>query len=322
MNVAPAERYDPVDDLWLVTAYFNPAGYRRKRTNYETFRERVVGSGLRLVTIECTFGNRPFMLPPHETVMQVRADHVMWHKERLLNVVLRRLPDECAKVAWIDCDVLFENPAWAVETSRLLDSALIVQPFSVAIRLPKDCETYRDEGDVRPSMAAVLGSDARAALEGDYAAHGDTGMAWAARRSLLGRHGLYDACIIGGGDHLIAHAACGAWTAPCLPRLLGNGQGYGAHFMRWGERFHREVRGSIAAVPGSVLHLWHGEAEHRRYVERHERLHAFSFDPERDLQIGASGCWQWASDKPDLHAWVAEYFRRRREDGGSAEQAS
>jgi len=239
----------------------------------------------------------------------------MWQKERLLNLLLRRLPDHCTKVAWIDCDVLFENPDWAVETSRLLDSAPLVQPFSVAIRLPRDCATYSGVGVVRPSMAAVLDRDRRAALEGDYADHGDTGMAWAARRSLLARHGLYDASIAGGGDHLFAHAASGAWTGPCLARLLGNGDGYRAHFMRWAERFHGDVRASIGVVSGSALHLWHGEPGDRRYVERHRKLHAFSFDPEVDLRTGTGGCWEWASDKPDLHSWVAEYFHRRREDG-------
>jgi hypothetical protein len=319
MNVAPAERYAPADDLWLVTAYFDPAGYRRKRGNYEAFRERAVGSGLRLVTIECAFGDRPFVLPPSDQVVQVRADHVMWQKERLLNLLVQSLPPRCEKVAWVDCDVLFENPDWAAETSRLLDATALVQPFSTSIRLPKDHQAYRDQGVVYPSLAAVFGRDPRAALEGEYAAHGDTGMAWAARRSILDRHGLYDAGIVGGGDHLIAHAACGAWTSPCLRPMLGNGHGYRAHFTRWAERFHRAVGEAIGVVPGAALHLWHGEPEHRRYVERHQKLHAFSFDPERDLRTGAGGCWEWASDKPDLHAWVVHYFHRRREDGDRVE---
>jgi hypothetical protein len=317
MIVAPAERYAPADDLWVVTTYFDAAGYRRKRANYETFRERVTGSGLRLVTIECAFGDRPFVLPPCDGVLQVRADHVMWQKERLLNLLVRRLPAACEKLAWLDCDVLFENPDWAAETSRRLDSTPLVQPFARAIRLPRDGDVYRGEGIVYESLAATLGRDPSAALEGEYATHGDTGLAWAARRDVLDRHGLYEACIVGGGDHLIAHAACGAWASPCLAPMLGNGQGYRAHFTRWAERFHREVHAAIGVVPGAVLHLWHGEPEHRRYVERHAKLRAFSFDPERDLRTGPGGCWEWASDKPELHAWVERYFHRRREDGDS-----
>lgn len=34
------------------------------------------------------------------------------------------------------------------------------------------------------------------------AAHGQPGIAWAARRSLIEKHGLYDPAIIDGGDEL------------------------------------------------------------------------------------------------------------------------
>ena len=44
--------------------YFNPAGYRSKRRNYDVFRERIDAAGIPLVTVECAFGNRPFDLPP------------------------------------------------------------------------------------------------------------------------------------------------------------------------------------------------------------------------------------------------------------------
>ena len=35
----PADLYSPTADLWVVTAYFNPAGFRSKRVNYDLFRE-------------------------------------------------------------------------------------------------------------------------------------------------------------------------------------------------------------------------------------------------------------------------------------------
>jgi hypothetical protein len=101
----------------------------------------------------------------------------------------------------------------------------------------------------------------------------------------------------------------------CLPRIFGSGGGYRSHFRRWAEPFQRAVGGAIGVVDGAVLHLWHGTAEDRGYVDRHQALQRFGFDPGRDLRLGAGGCWEWASDKPELHAWVADYFRRRREDG-------
>jgi hypothetical protein len=311
--IAAPERYAPADDLWIVLVHYNPAGYRRRQSHYETVRDRLRASGLRVVTVECAFGEQPFALAPSDDVIQLRAPHVLWQKERLLNLAVARLPAACAKVAWIDGDVLFDNPDWAADTSRLLDRVALVQPCSTTIRLPRDLQVYAGEGEVRPSMAAVLQRDPHTARTGIYADHGDTGMVWAARRHVLA-DGLYDACIAGGGDHLIAHAAAGAWQSPCLGRILGDG-GYRTHFMRWAERFHRAVGDQIGVVDGTALHLWHGDAEDRRYVDRHHALLAFGFDPRRDLRPGAGGCWEWASDKPELHAWVAHYFRGRREDG-------
>lgn len=312
--VAPAARYAPVDDLWIVTTHYNPAGYARRQRHSERFRAHLHACGLRVLTVECAFGDQPFLLAPAPDVLRVRARDVLWQKERLINLAIASLPPACTKVAWIDSDVLFENPAWAVETSRLLDRVALAQPFASIIRLPRDAEVYTGTGHTMPSMAAVLARDPHAARTATYDRHGDTGMAWAARRELLA-HGLYDACIAGGGDHAMAHAAAGAWEAPCLSRIIGGAGGYRAHFMRWAEPFHRAVGGAIGVVDGSALHLWHGDTADRHYVDRHHALNAFGFDPHHDLRVGAGGCWEWATAKPELHAWMADYFHRRREDG-------
>jgi hypothetical protein len=125
--LAAAEKhlsYEPCDDLWIVTAYFNPCGYRSRRANYAAFSEPIRASGLNLVTIECAFGDDAFNLQPGPDVIQVRGRDVLWQKERLLNIAISRLPARAAKVVWLDCDVLFANASWARETSRLSSSPL------------------------------------------------------------------------------------------------------------------------------------------------------------------------------------------------------
>ncbi len=310
-----AQVYEGVDDVWIVTSYFNPVGYRTRARNYEAFRQRIVASGLNLLTVECVFGDDRFTLPPTPDVLQVRAQHVLWQKERLLNLALPHLPERCTKVAWVDGDVLFENPAWVVETSRLLEDYPVVQPFATAIRLPRDRQEYLGDGDVLPSFGAVYAADPGRVRGGDYDKHGETGLAWAARRTLLAQCGLYDACIIGGGDHVIAHAMCGDWTSVCIDRLIGGDNAHRSHVRRWAAAFYPHVRGAIGYVPGSVLHLWHGERAYRRYSLRHKELDRFGFDPDHDLRVGEAGCWEWARDKPEMHRWAAAYFAERLEDG-------
>jgi hypothetical protein len=239
----------------------------------------------------------------------------MWQKERLLNLALRHLPIHCTKVAWVDCDVLFERPDWAVQTSKLLDTFPVVQPFDRVIRLPRGRVSYQGDGDLWPGFASVYAKHPDLMLAGDFARHGHTGFAWAARRDLLERHGLYDACISGSGDHMMAHAFCGDWSSPCIDRILGAGTAHRAHFTSWCRNLYKDVRARVGVAPGSLLHLWHGDMEHRRYVLRNRELASFDFDPQRDLRVGESGAWEWNSNKPALHEWAVSYYASRKEDG-------
>jgi hypothetical protein len=315
-------RSSALDDFWIVTAYFNPVGYRSRLRNYEVFHEHIRASGLRLITIECVFGDASFELPTSPDIMQVRTRDVMWQKERLLNLAIARLPAACTKVAWVDCDLLFENPGWAAATSRLLDQHAMVQPFEVPIRLLQD-GTKSSMPPWTHSFAAVYArnrsagdsGNRRMIHPGNQGRHDDTGLAWAARRDVLATHGIYDASIAGGADHLIAHAICNDWASPCIDRMLGMNTPHRRHAQRWGERFYAGVRGDISYVEGGVWHLWHGDYSKRDYTERHRALQAWGFDPHADIRIGADGCWEWATPKHDLHRWVAEYFERRDEDG-------
>ena len=316
VDASAATAYDFVDDLWLITPYFNPLGYRTKRQNYELFRRRIDDAALPLLTVECAFGDAAFELAPARDVWQVRAKHVMWQKERLLNLAMSRLPPQCTKVAWLDADVLFENPAWAVETSRALDTDAFVQPFETAVRLPRDAADHPERSEVWRGFAAVWRSDPEALGLGDYDQHGETGFAWAARRDVLAAaRGLYDACIIGGGDHAMAHAVCGDWTSVCIDRLLGIDNAHRDHFSGWAQSIFASARGRIGHATGAALHLWHGERGHRQYSLRHRELVGLAFDPNADLRIGETGCWEWVSEKPALQRWAAEYFTRRQEDG-------
>ena len=75
------------------------------------------------------------------------------------------------------------------------------------------------------------------------------------------------------------------------------------------------VRGRIGALPGRILHLWHGETANRRYVERNRELASFGFDPARDLVRDERGLWKWGRQCRPLAVWAKNYFALRREDG-------
>lgn len=305
-----------MSELWCVTAYFNPGGYLSRLQNFQVFRDALLEQGVRLLTIECAFGASPFMLQQasNDVVLRVRAMDIMWQKERLLNLAISSLPESCSKVVWLDCDIIFEEPSWWKAAEKALDSSVLLQPFDTAIRLPAGHTKYTGQGELHQGFVSTFRAQS-AECTGEAEVHGHPGFAWAARREWLSNSGLYDACIIGGGDLMMAHAFVGQASSPCLTRRLGPGTSHHRHYHAWSGRVVAASGPQVGLVPGRILHLWHGEPANRRYFDRHLDLRSRAFDPKTDLRIGSSGCWEWTHANPELEAWVAGYVTNRREDG-------
>ncbi len=87
--------------------------------------------------------------------------------------------------------------------------------------------------------------------------------------------------------------------------------------LEYGLRLYSDVRSYIGYLPVSVQHLWHGEFNDRRYVEKTTRLRQLKFDPTRDMmQDPATGVLKWTSSaNPELVAYMHEDFKTRKEDG-------
>jgi 8-oxo-dGTP pyrophosphatase MutT (NUDIX family) len=302
-------------DLWVITSYFNPCRYRSKRENFDAFIAGMEEVGANVLTVELAFGDDEFELEPSDSVLQLRGGGVMWQKERLLNVVAAALPESCTKVGWFDGDLVFDDPDWLKKTSEALDEYAVVQPFSTAVRLKRG---NKDDGtgENYESFAAMYVDDPQPAKTGEFFQHGHTGYAWAARRELFEECGLYDACLTGSGDHLMAHAFANAVShSPCMPRMIGTAPRYVAHFNDWAAKVERVVDGKLGVVPGRVLHLWHGDLVDRRYSLLNQQFKTFDFDPDRDLRYDENGLWEWDQASAPMRAWANELFRMRNEDG-------
>jgi hypothetical protein len=313
--VRPAAAYQPVDDLAIVTCYYNPAGYASKLENFSRFRERIVAAGLPLIIVECTFGERPRQLPIEWGAVHVVARHVLWQKERLLNLAVAAVPPAFKKIAWLDADVLFTDPDWARNASRALDDVVVVQLYAQGALLPRERMYLHGSDRPFPGFAAAFAGDPRCLRSTRYIDHGHTGFAWAARRTFLADHGIYDRCLSGSADHVMAHAYCGDWESPCLTRTFGTGSAMLAHFQAWAEGAHAAVRARIGHVPGTILHVWHGDFNDRHYDRRNQELIRLRFDPDRDVRLAGNGCLEWTDRAGRLRQWAADYFRERREDG-------
>ncbi len=306
--------------LWAVTSYFNPSGYKRRLSNYRTFKQHL---RVPLIAVELSFNGR-FELQSGDAdiVEQLIGRDVLWQKERLLNIALRALPRECDAVAWLDCDVIFAIDDWPERARAALEEFAFVQLFSERCNLARDAIVDSSAPPAVDLVAQSLGfkiatgqaqpDDLRIAGAA-WTRGATTGLAWASRRTLLERHGLYDSCILGNGDRVMLCAAMGRldYGANALQMNARQMQ----HYAAWAEPFFADVGGRVGYIDGRAFHLWHGAWQDRKTALRHQGLTRFHFDPFIDIARDGSGCWRWNSDKRNMHEYVKNYFDSRKEDG-------
>lgn len=307
----PRAAAQSVGRVAIMTCLFNPERYVRIQENYRRFAEHMSGFDVDLWTIELAFDDDDFSLRGGPRTIQVRGTrvlHKLWQKERLLNLLLTRIPDEYDAIGWFDADVLFTNPDWVAAVRATLRRHVWCQPYINS--------WWRDArgGLSRFNYSAAWCRHFRRSICTDpRRAH--PGFAWIARSSWLRQYGLYDRNPSGGGDALMLKAM----TSRRLllePHLTS---AWRQDFNRWA----RAARGGggkcVGFAPGDLIHLYHGSRANRRYLERWEYLRAGAYDPRTDLVIDPeNGLLRWSGfalrRKPRMVARISTYFAQRRED--------
>ena len=286
--------------LPIVCCYFNPQGFVARRRNYREMRERL-SPAVDLLTVELTFGDAEPELADLEDVLHLRCPDVMWQKERLLQIGIDRLLDQGAEqVAWIDADTVFESPDWHASVLAQLQDHEVVHCMTEGRKLFTDRTV---------DTLSVVAADHRGlALRTQQMTFGG---AWAARREFFASHALYDRGILGGGDTAFAQACLpedsnarqwASWSI--VPRLHEH---YGAYRDRFAPI-------AVGHVPGRCTFLAHGAYSDRGFSARYRAL--AGYDPVADVAVASSGCLEWSTAKPELHAGVRGYFESRAEDRG------
>jgi hypothetical protein len=313
--------------FWGITAFFNPAGYKNKYENYRLFRDNSKSQGLNLVAVELAFDDDPFTLKKDmdaEILIQIRGTrekNLVWQKERLLNIGLGRLPQDCDKVCWVDCDIIFKNDHWIKETSELLGKYVVVQPFEYVARLPKGVYDLSEDELGRLGIGDMENKKCQSysyKTVTNTTTNSMVGFVWAMRRAFIQKNLFYDSDPTGNQDEIMAYSfVSGRIPDYVTVRRFLNDAMRSDHDM-YASKVYKEVQGSVYYSGGTILHLWYGSMKHRLYVTRCKILQIFSFDPSRDIRVGHNGLWEWSSDKPELHKAIGEYLERRNEDGKSS----
>lgn len=279
-----------------VTCFFSPSGFKKPIANYWQFRKAFKGP---LYTIECLFGDQTPSIPD---ALHVRAEDVLWHKEALLNILIRSLPDFVKKVAWVDADLLFPDD-WHIQASIALENYPVVQGFHEAISMNSD----GSDATPRLGVAAAECFGSQTAFNFSLS---HPGFAWAARRSVIEDIGLLDFHFTGGADSLMAFGFFGRDPSSFF-REKYNLQML-ARMIEWKDEITARIGGNVGFVDCDIRHLWHGSKEDRKYVERIEMLR--SIDLDRDL-VADGQLWKWADRVPEIKRdLIRDYFASRKED--------
>jgi len=296
-------------DLAVVSCYFNPCNYKSRFNNLRQYIVGLEQQAVHLYLANLTLKDEIGVVSPSTaaTVIEFQGRDVLWHKERLLNLLIRRLPPQYTKVAWIDADVIFPNFRWFRWTSELLDTYDLVQLYDKAFQRDNNGRTIGK----REGLVAYISAGKPEPFRFD-SSRTWPGLAWGAKRDLLATHGLFDVMVTGGADTYMSLAAYGRikgeWHGDLLAPKLRK------VWKDWAERFYGEIQGRVGFVPTAVIQLGHGTLENRRYVDRLRILTAHDFDPEADISPDENGVWRWATNKPFLHQAVYDYFESRKED--------
>jgi hypothetical protein len=277
----------------LCFVVFNPAQSKRLMMNYLYVANLYRSFGLPVYTMELVFEGRDPEIPTSPTVFHVHGNSHMFHKERLCRLLEQRVPRRFTKLAFLDADVIFDHTGWYDETSALLDTHDVVQPFEKAHWMDL---SYTEIELTRETVLKMNGP------VWDFKYH--PGFAWAFRREWYRKYGFFDWAVSGSGDTL----STSQWMSKTFPR---NFKSLPAALRYVYKEYAQHPVPRITYRPGDIYHLYHGSRKNRQYSERHQLLEV-SQHIEQMIEINKDGVYEWVD--PKWNGVFLDYFKNRFDD--------
>jgi len=223
----------------------------------------------------------------------------------MINIGVKLLPNNWKAMSWIDADIEFDSPSWALDTLKILNGSKdIVQLFSHAI----DMNRNEDAMSIFPSFGFQYIKKREYGRTGINMWH--PGFAWACTRKAYEKMGgLYQTSILGAGDHNMSFSLIGN----CLKSLNENTSD---DYKNSVEVFQRKVKGlRLGYVPGVIRHYFHGSKKNRKYSERWKVLVDNGYEPSKHVTFRSDGLLIPTSSCPQkLLDGILLYFSERNED--------
>ena len=278
-NLFGGHKYSNDREAVVVSCYYNFQKSQYRLNAFLIWYETIKHLNHRI--IECVMDGEVPQLPSNPNIEVIYTSSNLWHKEQLLNKIVTGLPAQFKYVFWVDADVIFSNLNWLTESVEKMknEGVTILQPFSYCVHLKKAQKTpdfnldeYRGEmndpetcRNMQMWKSFAKGVAIGVGNNTNYDIHGHVGFAWGAKRSVLQAVPLYERALIGGADHIIAHAALGQIPCKCISETFAADID---EVNSWSAKFYQATKGHMGVVEGDLYHLWHGDLEKRDYYKR------------------------------------------------------
>lgn len=304
---------EPIDSiLHVLVVINNPCEYK---TRYELAKRFIdtmewEENHIQLYVVELAYGNQQFKVtsPENRRHLQLRTNSPLWHKENLINLgVEKLLPKEWKAMAWIDGDIEFEQPCWALNTLKILNGCRdVVQLFSHVL----DLDYHENVINVFSSFGYQYAKNREYCKGGNPQRLFHPGMAWACTRKAYDKiGGMYERSIIGSGDHIMALALV---SLADLSLSKGVSPEYLQSVLEYQEKC-KQLR--LGYVPGVIRHFFHGSKKNRQYSERWKILVDHKYNPYVHVKRDRTGLLVPTEECPKkMLKEINEYFLARNED--------
>jgi hypothetical protein len=309
---------NPIDNnLHVISVISNPCNYKRRYSLACDYIKRMEDEqNVILYIVELAFNDQKFYVtqennPRH---LQLRTHTApLWHKENMINIGIKKLlPQNWKAMAWVDADIEFENPYWALDTLKILNGAKdVVQLFSHAV----------DMNAKELAMNVFSGFGYQYCKKLPYQKGGKAmnqyhpGYGWAITRKAFDNVGyIYEDSILGSGDHNMALAFIGDG----IKSLHAN---VDMDYKQSIYDFERKCKGlRLGYTPGIIRHYFHGAKAKRFYVERWQVLIKHKYSPQKHIEKNKDGLLVPSKNCPPvLLKDIYDYFDSRDEDEGLRE---
>lgn len=307
--------------LYVVVPYFNHTDATINKTNLELcLRKLSVYKHSKVILVEGIWNKEAELQDFSDCVykhLKFDLQSPIWVKENLINLGIQSLNNDWEYVCWLDKDIHFVNPNWDIDTINKLKEYDIIQPWSRVLFLNKNYEIDRNIKSNNPnSFVSMFNNCSDPEKEKGFLSYGKVkelgyesrvghpGHTWAANKKFYDKiGGLFDRCIVGGGDSFLL---CTIDKEFDLPYLKLN-----ELYKSFYTKYINLARGTkVGCIEGTITHYFHGEIENRNYFNRY-RLLSDRIDIENDIEYQENGTLKINNEEKEKA--ILDYFYSRKE---------